>query len=181
MAVVHNALRFLHLSILAIGGIRHSLLLATLHPLPTFLYYIYYPKHARCYTYHIYAWCMASYKTHNLVSYWFSSGALALRSFLGPYYNMYIIYITINLQCGDWNLGYYIPLPLTIVLSSMLSWLNKNMYASPITFSNSHVASFGSRCFHCTFTWPIAQFHSIISFWSWMCVGSPWNSPLGST
>ena len=59
--------------------------------------------------------------------------------------------------------------------------LKKNGCANRMESSSSHVASSGPYWSHCTFTWPMAQFWSIVTFLSRVRIGSVRNSPSGST
>ena len=53
---------------------------------------------------------------------------------------------------------------LDVIYSSSLEFpWNRIGYASHILLSNSQVASSGLRCFHCTFTYPMVWFRSVIS------------------
>lgn len=82
----------------------------------------------------------------------FTSDALALSSMLWVIHHKITLFTYYNHNDAGSKLGYYIPLPFGITLSSMFSKLNKNSYASSMALSISHVASSGIKCFHRTFT-----------------------------
>ena len=82
----------------------------------------------------------------------FTSGALPLSSMLWIIHHIITLFTHYNHQASGSKPRYCILLPLGITPSLVFSKLNRNAYASHMALSSSHVASYGLRWFHCTFT-----------------------------
>ena len=93
-------------------------------------------------------------------------------------YNKIKYNVFFNIKCY-WNWGTWHTPPLSLTSSSMLFYSsssespwNRIGYVAHIWFFNFQVASFGLRCFHCTFTCPMVWFWSKISLLSRIQSGS---------